>query len=335
MMRDLVHRFYQPEHALDQPGVWLMCVVIVGLLAAACVSIGVLGVAGKLAPALKTELWKRTFAWAVMVPLVIGPILLSPGAAIVMVLVLSLLCYREYARATGLFRERGMSVTVVVSIIATGFACLDHWYGLFAALPALAVIATVASAILADRPKGFVQRVGLSVLAVVLFATCLGHAGYLANDGRYRGVMMLLMMAVGLNDVFAFCVGKTIGGPKLSPLTSPGKTISGALGAVVLTTALVYVLSGMVFAGTRMSEPMLRIGLGVALSVSGILGDLTISSIKRDVGVKDMGSVIPGHGGVLDRCNSLLLAAPVMFHYVGYFAGIGLEQRTRLISGGW
>jgi phosphatidate cytidylyltransferase len=142
--------------------------------------------------------------------------------------------------------------------------------------------------------------------------------------------MLLLLLAVGLNDVGAFCFGKTIGGPKLVPHTSPNKTISGALGALVTTTTVVALLGHFVFAATLMDTPLILIGLGLIVSAAGQLGDLMLSSIKRDIGIKDMGHVIPGHGGILDRFNSLLLVAPAAFHYINYFIGFGLGQPTRL-----
>jgi phosphatidate cytidylyltransferase len=74
--------------------------------------------------------------------------------------------------------------------------------------------------------------------------------------------------------------------------------------------------------------------LGLLVSAGGQLGDLMLSSIKRDLGIKDMGVTIPGHGGLLDRFNSLLLVAPATFHYVGFFLGIGLEQPRRIITQG-
>ena len=76
--------------------------------------------------------------------------------------------------------------------------------------------------------------------------------------------------------------------------------------------------------------------LGALLSVLGQCGDLVVSSIKRDLGIKDMSSVIPGHGGLLDRFDSLLLVAPVIFHYINYFKtdGIGGDQAVRILSGG-
>ncbi|HEX2115684.1 MAG TPA: phosphatidate cytidylyltransferase, partial [Alphaproteobacteria bacterium] len=109
--------------------------------------------------------------------------------------------------------------------------------------------------------------------------------------------------------------------------------ISGAVGALVLTTIVVALLSGPIFVGTQMEALHHRVALGVLISVFGQLGDLMLSSIKRDLGIKDVGAVIPGHGGILDRANSLLLVAPAVFHYVGYFRGFGLDQPVRVITG--
>lgn len=326
-------RLFGFQHAFDQPVVIWLVVFIAILLAATAAVLSIITVRARLSAGLRSELWKRYLTWLAIVPLITAPILFSPAATILLVGVLSLLCYREFARATGLFRERAMSLIVVLGIAGVTFASLDHWYGLFAALGPLTLIAIATTAILYDHPKGYVQRVGLASLSFMLFGVCLGHLGYLANDPGYRGAMLALLVCIGMNDIFAFVVGKSIGGPKLAPRTSPNKTIAGSVGAAVLTTALFVVIGGRVFEGTPVAAPLPLAILGLIISVSGQLGDLMISSVKRDVGIKDMGAVLPGHGGVLDRCNSLLLSAPAVFHFIGYFQGVGLHEPVRVFTG--
>lgn len=290
--------------------------------------------AGKIDAKSRGELFARYYSWLVMIPLLLIPILLGAAWTILGIGLLSVFCYREYARATGLFREKLLSLLIVIGILTTTFAVFDHWYGFFMALPALTIATLLAAAILADQPKGYIQRVALSVLGFGLFGTCLGHLGYIANDGNYRPMIILVLLSVEMNDVFAFLTGKTLGKRKLCPNTSPNKTVAGALGALVLTTLLVWGVGQFVFAGTVMDSAPHLLGLGALISVAGQLGDLALSSIKRDLGVKDMGVLIPGHGGLLDRFDSLLLVAPVVFHYVGFFLGFGSDQTPRIFSGG-
>jgi phosphatidate cytidylyltransferase len=325
-------RLWGWHHAFDHTVTQWIASGCVALLVAAAAAILILSAAGRISPVLKRELWLRTASWAVIMPLLLIPVLAGSVWTILATCVLALLCYNEYARVTGLFRERIVSLFVVIGILFETFAALDHWYGFFMAITPLAVGVIAICSIPADRPAGYIQRVGLAVFAFLLFGSGLGHLGYMANDWDYRPLMLLILLTVGLNDVFAFCVGKTLGGPKLLPRTSPNKTVSGAVGALVLTTTVVTLLSGPIFVGTRLEDPLLRVGLGILISVFGQLGDLMLSSIKRDLGIKDIGAVIPGHGGILDRSNSLLLVAPAVFHYVGYFRGFGLDQPVRLMT---
>jgi phosphatidate cytidylyltransferase len=326
-------RLWGWRHAFDHAVTQWIAGACVSLLVLASAAILILSAAGRISPALRRELWLRTASWAVIMPLLLVPVLAGAGWTILATGVLALLCYNEYARITGLFRERIVSLFVVIGILFVTFAALDHWYGFFMALTPLGVGLIVICSIPSDRPAGYIQRVGLAVFAFLLFGSALGHLAYTANDWNYRPLVLLILLTVGLNDVFAFTVGKTLGGPKLLPHTSPNKTISGAVGALVLTTTIVTVLSGPIFVGTRLEDLTLRIGLGIIISVFGQLGDLMLSSIKRDLGIKDIGAVIPGHGGILDRSNSLLLVAPAVFHYVGYFRGFGLDQPVRIFSG--
>ena len=281
----------------------------------------------------KKELWQRYIGWLVFVPLVAGPMLAGAFWAILVVALLSIFCYREYARATGLFREKLISFLVIVSILAVQFTVLDNWYLLFVALFPLGIGGIASLAILQDRPKGYIQRVALGTFAFALFGSCLGHLGFLANDVNYRPILIFVLAAVGLNDVGAFVTGRLVGGRKLCVNTSPNKTVAGAIGALVLTVLFVVPAGKLVFEGTELGDWSRLVLFGLALSVSCQFGDLMLSSIKRDLGLKDMDVLIPGHGGLLDRFDSLILVAPVAFHAINYFIGVGKDLQPCIFSG--
>jgi phosphatidate cytidylyltransferase len=232
-----------------------------------------------------------------------------------------------------LFREYLTTAVVALGVVAVGFAALDNWYRLFVALWPLTTVLILVATIPLDRPGGYIQRNALAIFAFTLLGAGLGHLGYMANDPGYRPLVLMLLAAVALNDVAAFTWGKLIGGRKLVPNTSPNKTISGAVGALCTTTALVAYLGSLIFAGTPMAHPALLLFLGVLVSVAGQCGDLMLSSVKRDIGIKDMGAALPGHGGIMDRFNSLLLMAPAVFHLINYVNGIGEGQPVRVITG--
>ena len=298
---------------------------VAAVLLIATAAIYALSRAGRVGPALERELWLRLRSWAVLLPLMLGPVLLGRVWLIGAVTLLGLLCLREYDRATGLFREPVMVAGVVVGLLFVNFAALDDWYGFFVALFPLTVIGLAVISLPLDRPSGFIQRTGLAVFAFALFGAGLAHLGFMANNPNYRPLVLLLLTAVAINDVFAFSTGKLLGGPKLLPATSPNKTISGALGALACTAPLVALIAWPIFAGTPLAQWYCLLGLGVIVSLAGQAGDLMLSSIKRDLGIKDMGVTIPGHGGLLDRFNSLLLVAPAAFHYINYIAGFGIK----------
>ncbi|RKK01131.1 phosphatidate cytidylyltransferase [Pseudoroseomonas wenyumeiae] len=308
------------------------------VLLLAALAIGAMTLLGRGTPAFRRELWLRYGSWLVLLPLMFGPVLLGRVWTIGAVTLLGLLCLGEFARATGLFREYLTTAVVALGIVAVGFAALDNWYRLFVALWPLTTVVILVATIPLDRPAGYIQRNALAIFAFMLLGVGLGHLGYMANDPGYRPLVLMLLAAVALNDVAAFTFGKLLGarlfgGRKLVPNTSPNKTVAGALGALCTTTALVAYLGSLIFAGTPMAHPALLLFLGVLVSVAGQCGDLMLSSIKRDIGIKDMGAALPGHGGIMDRFNSLLLVAPAVFHLINYVVGIGEGQPTRLITG--
>jgi phosphatidate cytidylyltransferase len=162
------------------------------------------------------------------------------------------------------------------------------------------------------------NRVTVTQAAVVAVG-----AGYIGYGGACmiglrqlnHGVMWvwLCLICIWLTDTAAFFVGRTFGGPKLWPEISPKKTISGALGGIVAAA-----LGALIFGYTAVPnfDPTAYLVTGAVISVAGQLGDLVESAYKRSTGVKDSGKLLPGHGGMLDRIDSLLFAAPFAFYLI-------------------
>jgi phosphatidate cytidylyltransferase len=327
-------RLWGFNHALDSAFVRGFVISVGLVLVMVPLIVWILQIAKKINGERSKELWARYRSWLVFIPLIVGPILLGAAWTIAAVALMSLVCYREFARAIGMFRDRSMSALVVIGIICITFAVADHWYGLFVAITPLMIALMAAVAILRDQPKGYIQRVALAILAFLFFGVCFGHLGYFSNDVNFRPMLLWLIACVELNDIFAYIVGRTLGRAKLAPNTSPNKTIAGAVGALVLTTLLAAGLGAIVFGGTAVDTVPRLLALGVILSFTGQLGDLALGSIKRDLGIKDWAATFPGHGGLLDRFNSLLFAAPAVFHYLGYLQGIGLNSTPRILTHG-
>jgi phosphatidate cytidylyltransferase len=326
-------RLFGYSHAFDHPLVKYAAIAVSAALVIAPLLIWTLQSLGKLNPAPRKELWARYFSWLMLVPMMFVPILLGAAWAIAAIGIMSILCYREFARATGIFRDSITSGVVAIGILAIYFSVADNWYAFFVALTPLTIALIATTALLRDQPKGYIQRVALGIFAFVLFGVCYGHLGFFANDRNFRPLLVWLIINVELNDIFAYLVGKNFGRRKLAPNTSPNKTVAGALGALALTTTLAAFTGHLVFRGTPLDAPHHMILLGLLMSATGQLGDLTLSSVKRDLGIKDWAATIPGHGGLLDRFNSMLFAAPAIFHYVGYYQGIGIDQWQRVFTG--
>lgn len=336
MIQALQHRLWNFAPALQER----FTVSAVVLVAVALVISGVLiawirRTRGPSDPVVR-ELTLRWRSWIWISLLVLVPILLGSGWVIVGVCVLSILCYGEFARVTGIQGERAINAVVILGILGLAFASFDNFFRLFASLLPLTVALIAIVSILQDRPEGYLRRTSLGVLGFILFGYSLGYLGYFANSPMFRPVVILIILVVELNDIYAYCCGKLIGGPKAIPHTSPGKTWSGCVGALVCSTITFCVLGHFVFEGTPADHVGHLIFMGAGLSIIGQFGDLLLSSIKRDVGIKDMGAMIPGHGGVLDRFDSLVLIPPAMLHYLSLIldAPIGQEigAATRLFT---
>ena len=128
-----------------------------------------------------------------------------------------------------------------------------------------------------------------------------------------RGFLYLIFVVLGcaINDVAAFMIGKTFGTHKLAPQISPGKTVEGGLGGLILSTVILEIFAAILtqHTGVQVKYGLLTLYL-ILSSIIGQFGDLAMSVIKRSAGIKDFGNLLPGHGGILDRFDSLLFAAP-------------------------
>ena len=279
------------------------------------------------------ELILRVRSWYILSAVMVLPILIGPKAVWMFFLLLAIFCFWEFCKATGLNESKTEMWTVILGICVTFFAILDHWMDMFTTTWAISICFIFLSALLADKPQGYIRRVSLSFIGFALFGISLGHLGFISNDFLFRPILLWILFCTALNDVFAYLCGKKFGKRKLLVNTSPNKTWAGAVGATLLTTTLAAAIGYFIFKDSPLAAPHHLLALGLIISVLGQCGDLVISSIKRDLNIKDMASLIPGHGGLLDRFDSLLLAAPVLFHYINYFRGIGMDQPVQVFTG--
>jgi phosphatidate cytidylyltransferase len=274
------------------------------------------------------SVWLTYRSWLVMCPIILGCILGGRLVVITFVCVLAGLGFKEFARATGLYRDWWMTGTVYVGIIAVGIASAmphpqqeepgDGWYAFFIALPVYALALIFLIPTLRNRVQGQLQTVALAIVGFIYIGWMFGHLAFLANATHAYGYLLYIIFATELNDVAAFTCGKLFGRRQLRCNISPKKTWGGAIGALTVSMILPWLLH---FSFPHFGTIQLLL-TGLIVGIGGQLGDLAISVIKRDIGIKDMGAGIPGHGGILDRIDSLIYVAPLFFHMAGYFYGL-------------
>jgi phosphatidate cytidylyltransferase len=188
---------------------------------------------------------------------------------------------------------------------------------MFMVLPAYVVGLVLLVPIARNRARGQLQQTALAIFGFVYLGWMFSHLSLLANLPQAYGYLLFLVFAVEINDVAAFSFGRLFGRHKLREKISPNKTLEGSLGAVAVSMTLPWLLW---FSFPHFGVPELIL-TGLIVGIGGQLGDLVISTIKRDIGIKDMGAVISGHGGVLDRIDSMIFVAPLFYHMVRWFHG--------------
>ncbi|GJL37176.1 Phosphatidate cytidylyltransferase [Phytobacter ursingii] len=195
------------------------------------------------------------------------------------------------------------------------------WYGMFVVfIPVYVFLFLPARMVIAGDTQGFLRTASQLHWSLMTTVFAFSHVAFLLvlpADGMQTGALLVLFL-VGLtefNDIAQYLWGKSLGRIKVIPKVSPNKTLAGLLGGVA-TTALAATILGPLL--TPLSWPMALLA-GIIIGVTGFCGDVVMSAIKRDIGVKDSGTLLPGHGGILDRLDSLIFTAPVFFHFVHYF----------------
>jgi phosphatidate cytidylyltransferase len=258
------------------------------------------------------SIWKTYRSWLWMAPIAALAIFAGRVPFIIGVTAVALLAFREFARVSGLWRDRWLSAAVCVGIVGFEIAVLRDADFNFPSLGAVALILLVP--ILRNRPAEL-QSLSLGLLAFIYLGWMFGCLGALANTPNAYGYLCYLIFATEVNDVAGFTFGKMFGRHLLRSEISPRKTWEGALGALSVSLALPWVLrfSFPFFAPRQLLLTGLIVGIGAPL------GDLSLSALKRDLGAKDWGAAIAGHGGVLDRIDSLVFVAPLFMLMTAHY----------------
>jgi len=195
-----------------------------------------------------------------------------------------------------------------------------EWYGLFVIfIPVYGFLLLPAITALAGDTSNFLERSTKIQWGLMLTVFCLSHAPalMLLNIPGYEGqnlmLLFYLLLIVQMSDVLQYVFGKLFGKRLLAPQVSPSKTVEGLIGgglaATILGTALYWITP---------FTPLQAAGLSAMIVMCGFLGGLALSAVKRSLGAKDWGQMIEGHGGILDRLDSVVFAAPIFFHVVRY-----------------
>jgi phosphatidate cytidylyltransferase len=281
----------------------------VGLMAFTGVVLGLLRTRGSAAV---EKIWVAYRSWFVLAPAIFVAVGLGRTAVIAALALLSIHLAGEFSRATGLHTDRGFLAVVYALIASVHAAAWLCWYGLFTALPACGVVLLLVLPVLRNEYAGMIQKVGLSLIAFIYLGWFPAHLAFLTNHREWYAYLLFVVWGTEINDVGAYLSGKVFGRHKLLSLVSPGKTVEGFVGSLALTSLYVW---GVHFWLPRFHLPELVLSVAI-LWLGGTAGDLVVSVLKRDIGIKDMGALIPGHGGLLDRFDSLILTGPLFFYMV-------------------
>lgn len=270
-----------------------------------------------------TELSRRVMSWWVMILIFTVAILTNRVVSTVFLALVSFLALKEYLSLIPTRRvDRSVLLWAYLAIPVQFYFAHVESFGFFMVwIPVWMFLFLPARITLGGVTEGYLQAVGTLSWGLMMTVFALSHTAMLLAFGVSRGFgagpLLFLVALTQFNDVAQFTWGKLFGRHKIVPTVSPKKTWEGFLGGLFTTIAAAA------FAGpflTPMNTAWSALA-GAIIASAGFLGDITLSATKRDLGVKDASNLIQGHGGILDRVDSLIYAAPVFFHFINYFFG--------------
>lgn len=268
---------------------------------------------------------KRVATAVVFIPLFVWIVMRAPGwvfpALIGAVAAVALWEFYRLFEHAGQPCSSRLGLALGVTLVAS-FAMPGASAAIVPAGPVLVLslaVAVIVAAPIATGGKPVTEGVALTLLGVLYVGWFLGHALLLRRLDDGAALVLLLVGVTWIGETMAYAVGSVVGRHKLVPAVSPGKTVEGAVAQLVASIVAAVAL------GPGWLLPNwsggVAVGAGAILGVAGQLGDLAESAIKRSVGVKDAGGLIPGHGGVLDRIDGLLFNVPALYYYVRLGSG--------------
>jgi phosphatidate cytidylyltransferase len=294
--------------------------VLGGILALLVVASAVTAWLVRRGPAEKyAELASRVKSWWVMVAVFAVAIAIDTRLSIAFFAFVSFLALKEYFSLIPTRRaDRRVLFWAYLSIPFQYYCVYRGWYGMFIVfIPVWMMLVVSARMVMIGDTRDFLRAVGTIQWGMLLMVFSISHQAYLLvlRPGTGAALVLYLVVLTQLNDVSQYIWGKTFGRHKIVPTVSPNKTLEGLVGGILTTTALSILLAPVL---TPLSFHH-SIAAGLMIGAGGFLGDTTIGAVKRDIGVKDAGTMLPGHGGVLDRVNSLTYTAPLFFHFLRFF----------------
>ncbi len=265
----------------------------------------------------------RINAWWVMILIIFAAAYMGFHAVIILFFVISFMALREFLSL--IYIRRGDHIALaacfyVILPIQYILVAID-WFSMFTIfIPVYAFLFLPILSALQGDAAHFLDRSTKVQWAIMISVFCISHipavltldiAGF---EGKNMLLMIFLILVVQASDVLQYIWGKLCGKHKIAPSLSPSKTIEGFVGGVISAS----ILAGLLAWITPFTMVQATL-IGLLICLMGFLGGLVMSAIKRSMGVKDWGNMISGHGGMLDRMDSLCFAAPIFFHVVRYY----------------